>query len=73
MITSVKLGELIRDRREELGISQRKLSKDTCLSRGTVNNIECGKNGTINNILDIMHYLRMDIDIEKGEVREWKI
>lgn len=67
------IGKIIKERREDLGLSQYAVAKAINISPNTINNIESGKNGNLKNVLDIIHHLRMNIEISKDDIHVWKM
>lgn len=56
-----ELGDLIRDRRKALGMSQETLARNVGLSRTSITNIECGRQHVALHLLyDLASFLRTE-------------
>lgn len=74
MITSlIVLGELVANRRTELGLNQSYTAELAGISRRTLQQIEKGKaNPTINSILELLQVLGLQLTIDKRTTDEKK-
>ena len=63
---SKKIGQIIRDRRKELGYTQAYLSEFTGLSITFISDVERGKpTAEIEKIIQLIHVLGLDLIVEK--------
>ena len=64
-MTKKELGQIIKERRRTLAISQRELADYTGLSVVTLSQIEGGKaNSSFDTLNEILHYLNLEIKLE---------
>lgn len=65
----IELGNHIRDRRQEIGLSQEKVAEKAGISANTVSRIECGQSAmSIEIFIRMVQILGIDADALLGEI-----
>lgn len=67
---AVTLGQSIRARRIEMGLSQEELAEQLGIARKRISSIETGKLGTVSSLLEITEALGLNVLAAPRELRE---
>lgn len=59
-------GDIIRKRRQELGMTQKEVADAACVHRNTVKNFELNGNGNLDCFLSILDALFLRVDIQEA-------
>lgn len=59
-----RLGKIIQEERLKLGLSIEKVSRDACVTRKTIYNMEHGKPVTMGTVIRVCDVLGMEVVIE---------